>query len=221
MEKRRWYIGVAFLVMTLLSGCSPDMEELKEDVDRYWAETELNPYIENIEYKIGEKDGKYHQVEIYAELEDGFASLSKKNQYETLRNTIQYLMEESILPECGMVDCEYEHIIATSKENTYSMPFGSSMYDFTDLPMMINGDESVTEGELTQEEYTQPADTTPTVSEEEIYQYMKTAYDELTNYGENYVPEIHDPLVAEMASERFGITEDEANNLYIKMEMNQ
>jgi hypothetical protein len=29
---------------------------------------------------------------------------------------------------------------------------------------------------------------------------MKEQYDILTNYGENYVPEIHDPKVAELAA---------------------
>lgn len=54
---------------------------------------------------------------------------------------------------------------------------------------------------------------------EEIYNYMKTQYDQVTNYGENYVPEVHDPQVANMAASRFGISASEAGQIYIDIEM--
>jgi hypothetical protein len=54
---------------------------------------------------------------------------------------------------------------------------------------------------------------------QEIYSFMKEKYDELTNYGENYVPEIHDQQVAELASKKFGITVEEAKQIYTDMEM--
>jgi hypothetical protein len=41
--------------------------------------------------------------------------------------------------------------------------------------------------------------------------YLKAAYDELTDKGENYIPEMHDHMVDEMAAQRFGITESQAN----------
>ncbi|WP_427137594.1 hypothetical protein [Psychrobacillus psychrodurans] len=55
--------------------------------------------------------------------------------------------------------------------------------------------------------------------DEEIYDYMKNEYNQITNFGESYVPEIHDNLVAELASEKFGISSFEAGNIYVKMEM--
>lgn len=55
--------------------------------------------------------------------------------------------------------------------------------------------------------------------EERIYEFMKSAYEQITNYGETYVPEIHDPMVADLASEQFGIASSEAERIYIKMEM--
>jgi len=48
---------------------------------------------------------------------------------------------------------------------------------------------------------------------------MKMAYDEITNYGDDYIPEVHDPLVAKLASERFGISESLAENVYVRREI--
>lgn len=55
--------------------------------------------------------------------------------------------------------------------------------------------------------------------ERRIYKYMVNAYDQITNYGENYVPEIHDQQVAELASKYFGITLSEADDIYVKVAM--
>lgn len=55
--------------------------------------------------------------------------------------------------------------------------------------------------------------------EKKIYDFMEKAYDQLTNYGENYNPEIHDPMVAKLASEEFGISEYEAGRIYVKVQM--
>lgn len=57
--------------------------------------------------------------------------------------------------------------------------------------------------------------------EEIIYEFMMAAYNQLTNYGDNYEPEIHDPIVAELASKEFGITEKQAGDIYIKFEWNK
>jgi hypothetical protein len=56
-------------------------------------------------------------------------------------------------------------------------------------------------------------------NKEVIYKYMKAQYEQLTNYGENYVPEIHDPQVAELAAKQFGISASVAGQIYIDMEM--
>lgn len=48
---------------------------------------------------------------------------------------------------------------------------------------------------------------------------MKLKYDKITNYGANYEPDVHDPLIAKLAAEKFGISESEAGQIYIDMEM--
>ncbi|HFJ9472406.1 TPA: hypothetical protein ACGW3J_005103 [Bacillus paranthracis] len=48
---------------------------------------------------------------------------------------------------------------------------------------------------------------------------MKQQYNILTNNDENYIPEVHDPQVAEIAAKRFGITAEEAGSIYEKVQM--
>ncbi|WP_157804084.1 hypothetical protein [Lysinibacillus xylanilyticus] len=47
---------------------------------------------------------------------------------------------------------------------------------------------------------------------------MKLQYDKVTKNGDNYVPEIHDPMVAKMAAEKFKITEEQAARIFIEKE---
>jgi hypothetical protein len=56
-------------------------------------------------------------------------------------------------------------------------------------------------------------------SNEEVYQYMMSAFDSITGNGENYVPEIHDSMVIRMAAQTFGISESEADQIFLKMAM--
>jgi hypothetical protein len=56
-------------------------------------------------------------------------------------------------------------------------------------------------------------------SNEEVYQYMMSAFDSITGNGENYDPEIHDSMVIKMAAQKFGISESEADQIFLKMAM--
>ncbi|MER2010153.1 MAG: hypothetical protein ABS939_22195 [Psychrobacillus sp.] len=55
-------------------------------------------------------------------------------------------------------------------------------------------------------------------AEYNIYKYMKSQFDILTNYGANYLPDIHDTQVEQLASVKFGISPQEAGRIYIKFE---
>ncbi|HDR7226116.1 TPA: hypothetical protein QCX01_005423 [Bacillus toyonensis] len=48
---------------------------------------------------------------------------------------------------------------------------------------------------------------------------MKQQYNILTNSNENYIPEVHDPQVAEIAAKRFGITAKETKFIYEEVQM--
>lgn len=72
-------------------------------------------------------------------------------------------------------------------------------------------------------EFTTNSNSSPrkVVNKEEVYSFMKDQYNKLTNYGESYIPEIHDDKVDELASKKFGITKSEASRIYIEKEMNK
>lgn len=58
------------------------------------------------------------------------------------------------------------------------------------------------------------------VNKQEVYDFMEREFNSITNYGETYVPEKHDPMVAKKAAEYFGITQEEADAMYIEVAMN-
>lgn len=58
------------------------------------------------------------------------------------------------------------------------------------------------------------------VNKQAVYDFMEEEFNSITNYGESYIPEIHDPMVAELAAEHFGITQEEADAMYIDVAMN-
>jgi len=58
-------------------------------------------------------------------------------------------------------------------------------------------------------------------SDDEIYDFMVQSYNALTNNGENYIPKIHDVQVSKLGSEKYGISEEEADRIYIQKEMSR
>lgn len=46
-----------------------------------------------------------------------------------------------------------------------------------------------------------------------VHEYMQKQFDIITNYGESYVPEIHDPLVTQKVADAFNLTYEEAERL--------
>jgi hypothetical protein len=61
-------------------------------------------------------------------------------------------------------------------------------------------DEYAPEEEMSETVFTLDTSTTSS-SKAEIYQYRKEVYDQVTNNGNDYDPEVHDPMVAQMAAE--------------------
>ncbi|MEW5567368.1 hypothetical protein [Rossellomorea marisflavi] len=58
-----------------------------------------------------------------------------------------------------------------------------------------------------------------TLEHKELYRYMRDAYDEVTELGENYDPETHDEVVAERASQKYDVTAEQAMDIYTSVEM--
>lgn len=55
--------------------------------------------------------------------------------------------------------------------------------------------------------------------EREVHFYMKDAFNKITNYGDTYDPDIHDKLINNLASEKYNITPNEAQEIFIRYEM--
>ncbi|MCZ1268614.1 hypothetical protein [Paenibacillus tundrae] len=52
-----------------------------------------------------------------------------------------------------------------------------------------------------------------------VYKYIMQEFDVLTDYGNNYVPEIHDPIVLEKASKHFGMPVSEVDEIFMARAM--
>lgn len=58
-------------------------------------------------------------------------------------------------------------------------------------------------------------------TDDDIYNFMENEFDRITNYGADYIPEIHDSQVLKNASEKFEISESEADRIYLDKVMSQ
>jgi hypothetical protein len=79
------------------------------------------------------------------------------------------------------------------------------------------------EEELSLEDLAITEGSTGANAEQAVYDYMVNAYHVITNNGEEYDPELHDPMVANLASMQFNISEEEAQEIFVRYQtfMNQ
>lgn len=206
---------ILFILLFILTGCSkaePDLSNSSESLEESIMEhTEIKEYVDSISYEKGEEliDDEYNDytVNVLLHVKKSFVNLTKKNQLENLYASYNYFDSEEWI-ECGKPDCRLGLFIAKHDSNEYKLLNGN---------LYVNGEEVFT-WEQVREENSKLAEEN-TSREDKIYDYMKNAYDEITNYGANYIPEEHDSLIAKMAAENFGMTEEEAGEIYISKEM--
>lgn len=208
------------------------MEEAANELDTALNGTALDPYIEEISYSHGDKiDGVYY-IDINIKVSEHFQDMSRREEYITLGQTAESVVDEVVSPSCGSADCEFGEMKVTSGDDVYTLSGlqFSVGYFFDSLMVRLNDNSQKRYREAISTEYTESNSSTKTSSspssssspsDEEVYEYMKSQYDQITNYGANYVPEIHDDQVAELASQKFGISASEAGQIYIDMEMSQ
>jgi hypothetical protein len=72
------------------------------------------------------------------------------------------------------------------------------------------------EEELSLEDLAITEGSTGANAEQAVYDYMVNAYHVITNNGEEYDPELHDPMVANLASMQFNISEEEAQEIFVR-----
>lgn len=219
---KKIFIIISILIF-VLSGCGVDTKEaemfLKElsknkSVSQYLGEAPTLDYTNPIK--------KYYDFKINLSMNKKFTQLSNKEKYKILYKVYELIEDKGFFSaiSCGDKNtCSVDEVHAKYKNDDYTIDFkhGDSLYQLekNDEVIFDLEDEKEKRKENSSEEEAQSAD------DQTIYNYMEDEFNRITNYGENYTPEIHDSMVAELASEKFGITVDEANEIYVSMSMNK
>lgn len=227
---------VGFLIISaffVLTGCSEPKaskseveERVKDVVNDNFKEDGISEYIAgdiqlSLEDLTKAEYNNYYYYDVKAEVNDSFDSSSDENVYKAMMDLSSNFQEADF--DCGEnSECTIDTISLVNGGDTYEVEtqFNASQY------ISINGDdfkpeEEVEEAESSPVEETNTSEESAIEEQIEIYNFMKSAFDELTNFGETYIPEVHDPQIAELAASKFGITAEEANQIYIDFEMKQ
>lgn len=227
---------VGFLIISalfVLTGCSEPKaskseveERIKDVVNDTFKKDGISEYIASdiqlsLEDLTTAEYNNYYYYDVKAEVNDSFTSSNDEDIYKAMIELSSRFQEEDF--DCGKnSECTIDTISLVNGEDTYEVEthFNASQY------ISINGDnfkpeEEVGGAESSPVEETNTSEESATEEQIEVYDFMKSAFDELTNFGETYMPEVHDPQIAELAASKFGITAEEANQIYIEFEMEQ
>ncbi|REJ09082.1 hypothetical protein [Halobacillus trueperi] len=201
--------------------------EATEDTMKDLEESEFFKYIEGASYILGEENsGGSYNITLNVLVNSSFDNLERWDIIGMTSHFYEdYLQGDYV--NCGNRDCFIREFVLTSPENEYKLVDEEEYTEFRSL--LINGEDKYTfeefkerNGKIADQEAARAAASEPTINGTRystIHTYMKVAYEELTNYGESYDPEYHDPLVAKLAADEFGITKAEAGRIYEKIEM--
>lgn len=163
------------------------------------------------ELSNGDKVSQYH------------VSLSVKNAFDELTPEEQYNMMQTIIDPILDVGHNYD----SDRFDTLTFNTTSSTYkmDFIYQKLIIDDTIEFSKNDFEKEEEKKTSTTTstttsiPSIDERAVYEFMDRAFEVITNYGEDYVPEVHDPQVAQLAAIKFGISISEADSIFIKFAM--
>ncbi|MFD2924486.1 hypothetical protein [Halobacillus naozhouensis] len=221
-----FYLMVALF---LFSGCGLNTEVVDSVEDKLKNNDEIAKYVDSIDIKHrsnGSHEGySFIDFSVYASANDDFLSLSDKEKYDILSKVDNILSEGAEISyqfECGKKKiCTFEDIIFENGQDTYSF---NTLEWSDELVMNHNGERAyptVSETVTTTPDDDDSEFDNTIVNKEAVYNFMENKYKEITNNGENYVPETHDPLVAQLASKRFGISAEEAGQIYVEVSLGQ
>lgn len=242
MKEFRWISLVfALLFIFILFGCTntekvdeltnTDIGEVKTEAE----ETEINPEIRvTLDLEIVENGGKVNffgetnlpegtEVMITLSNESGYKAQDKvsvnngsfeSNQFSDKGSSLEQV-EYSVKITTPTANVQPENVKTLIGENGINL-IGELVKGDDVFGNMVEYNESFTIGDsigsMTAEWVQEP-------TEDDVYNFMVEKYNELTNYGANYVPEIHDSKVTRLASEKLGITASEADRIFIEKEM--
>lgn len=67
----------------------------------------------------------------------------------------------------------------------------------------------------------EPKEDASSNNDDVVYQYIMSQFDAITNEGDNYVPEVHDPVVMTEAAEHFSMSVEEVNEIFMRAAASQ
>lgn len=228
--RKEFFWGLLFTTCLIFSGCSANMKYVEHETKEKLENSSLGPYIEKVDYKADKKEDDTTPVNIQAIVDEEFSDLSTMEKYQIMYTTLDQIMGSFNNVYCGENrSCRYKDLKLLYDDDTFVM-------DIFDKTLVINEFEKYSKRdydiELANRTYkATPNNTSKYTSQKKekfasngmnymvIFDFMKEQYRILTNNDENYIPEVHDPQVAEIAAKRFGITAKEAGFIYEEVQM--
>lgn len=196
---KKWMLLI-IAIMLVLVGCEKrdNSNDIKKEymslLNRELNKGELKNYIDGkIKLVSAEphtvKSMQFYDFVLKANLNQKFGNLSDEDRYKLLKDLDSVYLDTF----CGENShCSIDSFTFKDNENTYvvSPTFGFKItkndenFDPVSVPVIT-----------TDENENSDSDSNSNINKQAIYNFMKSKYDEITNYGENYDPGIHDPLV--------------------------
>lgn len=232
MKKTLVILFVPCLVL-LLNGCSstPELNSIKMETDSSIENSKLADYLadgtNSISYSYKEVGDKY-KINVSAKVDNSFYANNPLGVLNILSRTVEE-MDSDISDFCGRKDCEFGTLKVVSATSSKKDPYSLKIDTYDGDEVLVRDDvkykrEDLTyykdpEGILPDPDYNENEDYNNNDDvlqfDDAVYQYMEDKFDEITNYGENYIPEIDDPKVVKAAAIHFDITEEEASEIYV------
>ncbi|WP_243765417.1 hypothetical protein [Bacillus arachidis] len=228
-------------ICLIFTGCSADMKAVETATKDKLEDSQLGPYIEKVTYKAGEKKDDDTPVSVQIKANEKFSDLSKMETYAAMNDAFEKIIGSYNQVSCGgNNECSYKDIQVFYDKDTYVMDImykallinDFETYTKNDYILDVDREEQKEKTKSTNNTYTGNSNNiskyTPHNNEQyssnginykSIFTFMKEQYNILTNNDENYIPEVHDPQVAEIAAKQFGITAKEAGYIYEKVQM--
>ncbi|MCM3794321.1 hypothetical protein M3690_13535 [Priestia megaterium] len=223
--KKKWLYTSIACAFVLLSGCSSDiqLESIKRVTDSTIKHSILDDYLskgtKSLSYSYdGEGEGKY-KINIAANVDNAFYDNNPLGIFNILSRTTEGIGSD-LSNYCGNTKCEFGTLtVSSSKGDSYSMNINNKDGDET----LVHNDEKIKREDLLEykdpdsvrpdEEYSENEDVS--ISEDAVYEFMENQLDQMTNGGQNYVPEIHCEKAIKATTKRFNLTVEEVVNIYI------
>lgn len=217
----RKYFFISALTIILV-GCSSNEESITKSVeevvinssqsDKEFERIEDVEYINNIASHMKQflKEGQYVSAIL------AYKTNIQMGINRTANENIINIYNEAVKGYISLKD----------KGEHPNLEFDRSILDSNLIPIIdeIEEERKAATKELQEEKEEQLANKTtidvvtyePSIDPNMLYDYAQEQFNILTNYGDNYIPEIHDPIVMEKTAHAFNIPLRQVEKLYYK-----